>query len=254
MALNTSLEVEQQDEFFLDTPAIRDFVAGVRQVLGQHADDVAAGLEALQPRFAELLADQSWLTDDFAAANPQSGMGGGIGTWLIFRAGDRSLSLFSLVVPSCSETPVHDHLAWGFVGLYRGEQSETVYRRTDIVAQHNHTHDYDHDHSHSHDHHHSHEHDQAHGQPADYAHLEVAQINQLKPGDFYTLIPPDGDIHSVKTTSQEASISIHLLANDTGCIVRHAFEPAQDKVRAFRSGYSNVACPDEVLELVGKGN
>jgi predicted metal-dependent enzyme (double-stranded beta helix superfamily) len=47
-------------------------------------------------------------------------MGGGIGQWLLYRAGDGSLSLFSLVVPPGSETPIHDHLAWGLVGLYRG--------------------------------------------------------------------------------------------------------------------------------------
>ncbi len=43
-------------------------------------------------------------------------MGGGIGQWLLLRAGDGSLSLFSLVVPSGAQTPVHDHLAWGLVG------------------------------------------------------------------------------------------------------------------------------------------
>jgi predicted metal-dependent enzyme (double-stranded beta helix superfamily) len=53
-------------------------------------------------------------------------MGGGIGQWLLFRAGDRSLTLFSLIVPPGSETPVHDHLAWGLVGLYRGTQDEEI--------------------------------------------------------------------------------------------------------------------------------
>ena len=32
-------------------------------------------------------------------------MGGGIGQWLLFRAGDRSLTLFALVVPGGSATP-----------------------------------------------------------------------------------------------------------------------------------------------------
>jgi 3-mercaptopropionate dioxygenase len=201
----------EQDEYFLDTPAVRAFVADVRRVLAGHAD-VAAGLEALRPRFAALLAEQSWLPDAFAAPYAASGMGGGIGTWLLFRAADRSLSLFSLVVPPAAETPVHDHLAWGFVGLYRGEQVETVYRRVDD------------------------------GSDAEHAVLEVAEVNALRPGDFYMLLPPDGDIHAVRTTSEVASVSIHLLANDTGCVVRHAFEPAEGRVRAFRSGYSNVAC------------
>jgi predicted metal-dependent enzyme (double-stranded beta helix superfamily) len=204
------------DEFYLDTPAVREFIADVRATLAAHAD-VSAGLDALRPRFAALLADQGWLPDTFAAPYAASGMGGGIGTWLIFRSADRGLSLFSLVVPAGSETPVHDHLAWGYVGLYRGEQAETVYRRVDDGAD------------------------------ASRAELEVAEVNALRPGDFYKLLPPDGDIHAVRTTSAGASVSIHLLANDTGCVVRHAFDPAGAQVRAFRSGYSNVACAEDAV-------
>jgi predicted metal-dependent enzyme (double-stranded beta helix superfamily) len=202
-----------EDEYLLDSPAVRGFIADVRATLARHSD-VPAALAALRPRFAALLADQTWLPDEFAAPYEASGMGGGIATWLLFRAADRSLSLFALVVPPGSETPVHDHLAWGFVGLHRGAQDETVYRRVDD------------------------------GSDPERAELEVAEVNALTPGDIYTLLPPDGDIHSVKTTSAQPSISIHLLANDTGCVVRHAFDPAHAHVRAFRSGYSNVACAE----------
>lgn len=207
-----TLPVAPADEYFLDTPAIREFVADVRHTLAAH-DDVATGLAALRPRFDALLADQAWLPPAFAAPVANSGMGGGIASWLLFRAADRSLALFSLVVPGGSETPVHDHLAWGFVGLYRGEQLETVYARADDGA------------------------DEGHAQ------LDVVAINALVPGDVYTLLPPDGDIHAVRTTSVEASVSIHLLANDTGCVLRHAFEPKHQQVRPFRSGYANVPCP-----------
>ena len=51
--------------------------------------------------------------------------------WLLYRAGDGSLSLFSLVVPPGAETPVHDHLAWGLVGLYRGTQDEEIFASGD---------------------------------------------------------------------------------------------------------------------------
>ncbi len=163
-------------------------------------------------------------------------MGGGIGSWLLFRAGDRSLSLFSLVVPPGSETPVHDHLAWGYVGLYRGEQLETVYERREVDAAVDHA-----DSAHVLEPHH-------HDDPVERAVLTVAEVNELQPGSFYKLLPPYGDIHSVKTTSAEASVSIHLLANDTGCVIRHAFDPEQATVRAFRSGYSNVACEDDAYE------
>ncbi|MFZ4660715.1 MAG: hypothetical protein ACOYNY_27135 [Caldilineaceae bacterium] len=208
---------DQQDQFLLDTSVIRAFIGEVRRAIAAHTD-ISTGLDALRPHFAQLLADPTWLPDEFAAPYQQSGMGGGIGSWLLFRAGDHSLSLFSLVVPPTSATPIHDHLAWGYVGLYRGEQAETVYRRLDDGAE------------------------------ESRAVLEVTEVNALKPGDFYKLLPPDGDIHAVKTTSAEPSISIHLLANDTGCVVRHAFEPEHDRVRTFRSGYSNLACADEEVK------
>jgi predicted metal-dependent enzyme (double-stranded beta helix superfamily) len=226
---------EEQDEYFLDTPLIRAFIDDVRRAIDSH-HDVSAALDALRLRFAELLSDPSWLPDEFAVPYAASGMGGGIGSWVLFRAGDRSLSLFSLVVPPGSETPVHDHLAWGYVGLYRGEQLETVYERQNVDASAHHA-----DPPPTLEPHH-------HELPEERVVLTVAKINELQPGSFYKLLPPDGDIHSVKTTSAEASVSIHLLANDTGCVIRHAFDPEHATVRAFRSGYSNVACEDSTYE------
>ncbi len=203
------------DEYVADTPGLRAFVSAVRAILERSGGDVPAALDAMGPGFASLLADQRWLPQRYADICPTSGMGGGIGQWLLFRAGDRSLTLFSLVVPPGSSTPVHDHLAWGLVGLYRGEQEETVYRRVDD------------------------------GHDGDHASLVVDQVRSLVPGDFYTLLPPEGDIHMVKTTSAEPSVSIHLLGTDAGCIWRHAFDPDAGRVRSFRSGYSNVACDEE---------
>ena len=66
----------------------------------------------------------------------------------------------------------------------------------------------------------------------------------LEPGDFYVLIPPRDDIHRVRTTSAETSVSIHLLTNDTGCVWRHAWDTAYGEARPFRSGYVNVPCDD----------
>jgi predicted metal-dependent enzyme (double-stranded beta helix superfamily) len=192
------------DEFLLDTPVVRDFVAGVRAVIAEAASPHAA-CDAIRPSFATLLADPAWLPDRYQEGNPESGMGGGIGQWLLFRADDRSLTLFSLVVPSGSQTPVHDHLAWGLVGLYRGTQDEEIYAERD-------------------------------------AGLELVERRELVPGDFYALIPPTDDIHRVRTTSPETSVSIHLLTNDTGCVWRHAYDLDTGEAQAFRSGYANMDC------------
>jgi predicted metal-dependent enzyme (double-stranded beta helix superfamily) len=195
------------DEYVLDTARVRAFVAFVRETVAASATPQEA-CERIRPRFAELLADPDWLPDAYRRDAPESGMGGGIGQWLLFRAGDGSLSLFSLVVPPGSETPVHDHLAWGLVGLYQGTQDEDVY-------------------------------EQRGGQ------LELVESRALTPGDFYALIPPGGDIHRVRTTSPETSVSIHLLTNDTGCVWRHRYEPDTGAVSPFRSGYVNSPCADD---------
>jgi predicted metal-dependent enzyme (double-stranded beta helix superfamily) len=194
-------------EFVLDTPVVRAFVADVQVAIATAASAEAA-CDAIRPRFAELLDDPDWLPAEFQAPAPESGMGGGIGQWLLCRADDGSLSLFSLVVPPGARTPVHDHLAWGLVGLYRGRQDEEIYTR--------------------------------HAQR-----LEVVEERALEAGDFYALIPPHADIHAVRTTSSEPSVSIHLLTNDTGCVWRHAYDPDTGDATPFRSGYVNVECADE---------
>jgi len=195
------------DELVLDTPVLRGFLAAVRGAI-DGAGSPQAACDAIRPGFAELLADDGWLPPELQAPVPGSGMGGGIGQWLLYRAGDGSLSLFSLVVPPGSATPVHDHLAWGLVGLYRGTQDEEVFAERG-------------------------------------GRLECVERRELRPGDFYALIPPKDDIHRVLTTSAEPSVSIHLLTNDTGCVWRHTFDPHSGEQHPFRSGYANVDCEDE---------
>src|SRR4051794_26198455 len=177
-----------EDEFVLDAPAVRGFISEVRAAIGSSPTPEQA-CAALRRPFERLLADPDWLPQRYCEPAPESGMGGGIGQWLLYRAGDRSLSLFSLVVPPGVATPVHDHLAWGLVGLYRGTQDEEIY---------------------------------APGEDS----IELAERRALRPGDLYALLPPRDDVQRVRTTSPETSVSIHLLTNDTGCVWRHTYDPA----------------------------
>jgi 3-mercaptopropionate dioxygenase len=193
-------------ELLVDSPLVATFVAHAREVVARGLGP-AESCELIRPRFAALLAADDWLPVRFQAPAPQSGMGGGIGQWLLSRERDGSLTLFSLVVPGGAQTPVHDHLAWGLVGLYRGTQEEEIYARRGPK-------------------------------------LTLVERRALVPGDFYALVPPQDDIHRVRTTSTESSVSIHLLTNDTGCVWRHTYDPATGEVAPFRSGYANVACDD----------
>jgi predicted metal-dependent enzyme (double-stranded beta helix superfamily) len=195
------------DEYVLDTPRVHEFIEHVQAAVAR-ARSPRQAIDAIRPGFAELLADRDWLPGTFQKPAPESGMGGGIGQWLLYRAGDGSLSLFSLVVPPGAETPVHDHLAWGLVGLYRGTQDEEIFALEDGA-------------------------------------LRMSARRAISPGDFYPLIPPLDDIHRIRTTSAETSVSIHLLTNDTGCTWRHAYDADSGQQRPFRSGYVNVDCEDD---------
>jgi predicted metal-dependent enzyme (double-stranded beta helix superfamily) len=202
--------VPRDNEYVLDTPRLRRFIEAV-DTARQGETDPRAAIEAIRPHFADLLADKGWLPEQYQELSEESGMGRGIGMWLLYRAGDGSLAFSSLVVPPGVQTPVHDHLAWGLVGLYRGEQDEEVFTRRDDGSREHH------------------------------ADLALTERNALKPGDFYELLPHN-DIHRVRTTSEVTSVSLHLLGNDNGCILRHRFHPEEGRVEPFRSGYVNVAC------------
>jgi predicted metal-dependent enzyme (double-stranded beta helix superfamily) len=196
----------EHDEYVLDTPAVRDFVAAVQREIACAATREEA-IAAIEPIFVSLLGDPDWLPAAYQEDAPDSGMGGGIGQWLLYRSADRSLCLFSLVVPPGSKTPVHDHLAWGVIGLYRGNQDEEFYAPRE-------------------------------------GRLELLRRRPLEVGDWYALLPPRDDIHCVRTTSDVTSVSIHLLANDTGCALRHVYDEETGAATAFRSGYVNAECPE----------
>jgi predicted metal-dependent enzyme (double-stranded beta helix superfamily) len=200
------------DEFICDTLKVKQFVHAVQDIIAS-TSSIPARLATIRPLFSQLMGDPYWLPNEYRLTYEQGGMGKGIANWLLYRDIEGTLSLSALVLPHEAATPVHDHLAWGLVGLYVGEQVEEIYQPAALV--------------HADDH---------------YSDLKLAEEKHLAVGSFYELIPPTGDIHRVITTSQEPSISLHLLGNDVGCILRHRFEPDTGAVAPFRSGYTNVDC------------
>jgi predicted metal-dependent enzyme (double-stranded beta helix superfamily) len=200
------------DEYICDTPQIRQFISDVQTIVA-NTNSVTERLATIRPLFSQVMADSNWLPHEFRRTYEQGGMGKGIANWLLYRDTEGILSLSALVLPHGAATPVHDHLAWGLVGLYVGEQDEEIYEPAVPV-----------------------------GTDDDHSDLKLAEKKHLTIGSFYELVPPTGDIHRVITTSQEPSISLHLLGNDVGCILRHRFEPETGEIAPFRSGYTNIDC------------
>jgi 3-mercaptopropionate dioxygenase len=185
---------------------LKAFIAEVEQVVAT-TEDRRETIARLTPSFATLLADQTWLHADF-----RQPVAGKFVQYAIYRADDASLSVMAMVVPPGVATPVHDHRAWGLVGVYQGRQREKVYRRLDD------------------------------GSHPEFADLQQVAENILTPGEITTLVPPEGDIHMIETISDEASISVHVLGNDIGCEHRHRYDVEHKAVHRFKSGYINTSC------------
>jgi predicted metal-dependent enzyme (double-stranded beta helix superfamily) len=200
------------DEYLCDAPELRGFIGRVKEITSDHMS-VTERLDAIRPHFSEIMADPDWLPERFRRTAESGGMGKGIANWLLYRDTEGSLSLSALVLPPGMQTPVHDHLAWGLVGLYVGEQDEEVFEPASSV-----------------------------GAEDDHAELELVARNHLETGSFYSLVPPTGDIHRVTTTGDQPSISLHLLGNDVGCVLRHRFEPESGEVSPLLTAYTNKDC------------
>ena len=93
----------------------------------------------------------------------------------------RRLSIASLVWLPGQHTPIHDHVSWCIVGVYRGVEREERY---DLV---------------------DHEGGRA---------LKPSGTVFAARGHVETLIPPQGDIHAVTAAGREVAISIHVYGAD----------------------------------------
>ncbi|MGZ4966563.1 MAG: hypothetical protein ACXWFY_00765 [Chthoniobacterales bacterium] len=105
---------------------------------------------------------------------------------------DGSFSVVALVWLPGQATPIHDHVSWCVVGVFRGQEHETIYE----VA----------------------------GEGTDQ-HLVVtgSVINPV--GSVASLIPP-GDIHHVENAGRELAVSLHIYGADIGVLgssIRHRY-------------------------------
>ena len=140
-----------------------------------------------------------------SATRPRAGWAAGSGSGSSSGSADRSLCLFSLVVPPGSATPVHDHLAWGLVGLYRGNQDEEFYN------------------------------------PRPGA-LELVRRRPLEPGDFYRAAPA-ARRHPPGAHDLGRHVGLDPPARERrGLHPPPHLRRAHGEASPFRSGYVNANC------------
>lgn len=195
------------DTYYIDPvqPVLRRFVEDFRNIAARDGG-TAALMPNLRAATERLLLDPSWIGETFRRPVP-----GTTATWAVYRSQDPDLCIFTMVVPPDGATKVHNHLTSGWVGLVQGAQIERKYVRRDD------------------------------GSRPGYARLELVSADPIRLGELTPLEHPHHDIHQVLTASAEASVSLHVLCNDLGSVERQSFEPEQESVTDFVSGYTNVS-------------
>jgi predicted metal-dependent enzyme (double-stranded beta helix superfamily) len=145
-------------------PALAGFVRDAETTI----DDPHAVAARLRP----LLAQDGWLAPEHQAPGTD-----GYRQHLLHVTDCRRLSVVALVWRPGQGTPIHDHVSWCVVGVYRGVERETRYQLVD-------------------------------------GRLAVTERIEAHPGDVEALVPPAENIHRVEAGGSGLTISIHVYGAD----------------------------------------
>ena len=183
---------------------LRAFVKAMT-ILVERTDSEAALLAGARPLLATLIADGTWLPEEFARPDPQF-----YRQYLLHCDPLERYSVVSFVWGPGQSTPVHDHTVWGLVGMMRGAERCRRYERG------------------------------ANGELRASGDEKV-----LRPGDIDAVSPTVGDIHTVANALADApSVSIHVYGANIGAVRRHVFDAQTGAAKDFVSGYSAASVPN----------
>ena len=170
----------------MTSPAFASFVADAERLI----DDP----HAIADRLSSLLALDGWL-----APEHQRGSHDAYRQHLLHVSDSRRLSVAALVWLPGQRTPIHDHVSWCVVGVYRGTERETHYRLVDGRRR-----------------------------------LVPTGTFEAPAGHVEALVPPAENIHAVTAVGEEKTISIHVYGADierrgTSILRRYDEEQVSDR-------------------------
>jgi 3-mercaptopropionate dioxygenase len=144
---------------------------------------------AIAERLKALLAADGWLAPEHQVPGTDT-----YRQHLLHVSRDRRLSVVALVWLPGQRTPIHDHVSWCVVGVYKGVEQETHYR---LVER--------------------------HGRRL----LIPTGTFEAHPGHVEALVPPSENIHEVTAAGPGKTISIHVYGADIerlGSSILHRFD------------------------------
>jgi len=145
--------------------------------------------QAIAERLRTLLAADGWLAPEHQVPGRET-----YRQHLLHVSECRSLSVVALVWLPGQETPIHDHVSWCVVGVYRGVERETHYRLSERDGE---------------------------------RCLAATGTFEARAGHVEALVPPAQNIHSVAAAGHDKTISIHGYGADIerlGSSIRRRFD------------------------------
>lgn len=152
----------------------------------------------------QLIAEDSWLEDDFRKTHPEFYQ-----QYLLYCDPHERFSIQSFVWGPGHATPVHDHTVWGLVGVLQGAERCERFRQTS----------------------------QGFESDGEAVLLERGQVDAVSPtvGDIHKVSNAFDD---------RTSISIHVYGANIGSTPRHVFDVDTGQIKDFVSGYSSSRLPN----------
>jgi predicted metal-dependent enzyme (double-stranded beta helix superfamily) len=172
--------------------AIRAFADFLRD-----AERVVDDPHAIAARLRALLAADGWL-----APEHQLGSRDGYRQHLLHVSESRRFSVVALVWLPGQATPIHDHVSWCVVGVYRGRERETHYRLVERGGR---------------------------------RLLVPVGVHEAPAGHVEALVPPASNIHAVEAVGATKTISIHVYGADIerlGTSILHRFDDVEQLAAA----------------------
>jgi predicted metal-dependent enzyme (double-stranded beta helix superfamily) len=171
------------------TPPLREFIRTAER-LAARAPDGTCLLAQLAPALRHLLA-----TPDLLAPEQMAAPAGGYVQHALYGSPSGRLALVALVWRPGARTPIHDHVAWGLAGVYRGCERETRYTWCEHAGA---------------------------------SRLRPTATREVGPGEVVPIVPPS-DIHQVENPLAEPTVSLHLYGSNVlaagGSSVRCVYPP-----------------------------
>ena len=176
-----------------------EFLDGLRSLLATSGGDEAAVLEKGRALMARLVAQDDWLPEDYAQADPAT-----FKQYMLHREPDGAFTVLCVVWDRGQLAGAHDHSIWGIVGQLRGAERTREYDAPEP------------------------------GKPMTVRHEEV-----LQPGQTCVISPSTGDIHDVSNAHDGVSISIHAYGGDLAAVAgkRSRYEAETGTRTPFRATY-----------------